>query len=358
MKYNFEMEEKIRVGFIGCGGHSFRNIYPTFQYAPVDLVAVCDLDAERARAYARQFGALRWYTDHREMLEKEEGLDAVFIVTGYDPEGRPQYPRLAADAMRAGCHAWIEKPPASSVAEVEEMMGVSRETGRFVMVGFKKCFYPAIERTKEIVSREEFGRPASIYVRYPLALPPEEQRRDQGRMRGFLDHIVHPASILQYLMGKTERIYFEEEGLNGGSVTSMRFVSGAVGALHLAAGQSRTGPLERVEVVGKGANVVVDNGVEITYYRRGRRGAGGYGRSTDYMGDDASAPIHWEPEFSLGQLYNKGLFLLGYAQEVMHFAQCVLRGSPPEKCGLGDALEVMKLYEAYRNPSSRVIRVN
>ena len=34
---------RIRAGFIGCGSHSFRNIYPTFQFAPVDLRAVCDL---------------------------------------------------------------------------------------------------------------------------------------------------------------------------------------------------------------------------------------------------------------------------------------------------------------------------
>ena len=32
-------EPEIRAGFIGCGSHSFRNIYPTFQFAPVDLIA-------------------------------------------------------------------------------------------------------------------------------------------------------------------------------------------------------------------------------------------------------------------------------------------------------------------------------
>ena len=66
LKYNFEFEQRIfeqriKVGFIGCGGHSFRNIYPTFQYAPVDLNAVCDLNKERADIYARQFVAKRAY---------------------------------------------------------------------------------------------------------------------------------------------------------------------------------------------------------------------------------------------------------------------------------------------------------
>ena len=69
IKYNFEYERRLRVGFIGCGGHSFRNIYPTFQYAPVDLVSGCDLSPERAAHYARRFGAERAYTSHRDMLE-------------------------------------------------------------------------------------------------------------------------------------------------------------------------------------------------------------------------------------------------------------------------------------------------
>ncbi len=357
LKYNFEYEKRVKVGFIGCGGHSWRNIYPTFQYAPIDLIAVCDLRIERAQVYARQFGALRAYANHREMLENEE-LDAVFIVTNYDAEARPRYPQLAMDAMNVGCHVWLEKPPASSTEEVMEMISVSEQTGKFVLVGFKKCFFPAIEKVKQIIEAEEFGQPASIYVRYPQSLPPAEERSDTRRMLGFLDHISHPGSIIHYLMGTISHIYFEEERFNSGTVTSIKFTSGAIGSLHLASGQSGASPLERVEVIGRGCNVVVDNGVKLTYYRRGGRGPGGYGRSPSYIGSDDTAPIYWEPEFSLGQLYNKGLFMLGYAPEIIYFAECVLNNEPPAKCGLETTLEVTKLYEAYKNPSGRVIKIN
>jgi len=47
--------------FVGCGGHAFRNVYPALRYAPVDLVAVCDYDLERAKVYAREFGAAHAY---------------------------------------------------------------------------------------------------------------------------------------------------------------------------------------------------------------------------------------------------------------------------------------------------------
>src|SRR4051812_47291988 len=98
--------QEIRAGFIGCGSHAFRNVYPTFQFAPVKLVATCDLQQDKAEAYARQFGAERSYNDHRKMIEAET-LDAVFIVTNYDEKGRPRYVNLAGDALRAGLHVWM-----------------------------------------------------------------------------------------------------------------------------------------------------------------------------------------------------------------------------------------------------------
>jgi predicted dehydrogenase len=356
VKYNFEYERRIRAGFIGCGGHSFRNIYPTFQFAPVELVAVCDFDKSRSEIYKNLFGAKRAYSNHLEMLEKEN-LEAVFVVTNYE-NSRPRYPKLAVDVMEAGCHAWIEKPPAGSVDEVQDMIQTSHKTGKFVMVGFKKIFFTAISKAKEVIESSEFGQPSSIYVRYPQHLPALLDREDPRKMLGFLDHIGHPGSILHYLMGKIKHIYFEWEPLNGGSIASIQFLSGAIGVLHLTAGQSGTSPLERVEVIGRGCNLVVDNGVKLTYYRRGDRGPGGYGRSSSFIGKDETAPIYWEPEFSLGQLYNKAIFMLGYAPEIMYFSECVLNNVPPEKSNLDTALEVTKLYEAYKKSSGQKIQIN
>ena len=110
-------------------------------------------------------------------------------------------------------------------------------------------------------------------------------------------------------------------------------------------------------MVGKGANVVVENGVKLTYYRRGTRGPGGYGRAASYIGADEGAPIVWEPEFSLGQLYNKNLFLLGYAPEVSYFCQCVLEGTRPAYANLDDTAAMMRWYEAYRRPAGEVVEL-
>jgi len=273
-------------------------------------------------------------------------IDAVFIVTSYGSDGRPQATDLALDALTAGVHVWMEKPTAAGVAEVEALMRASTPSGPYVMTGLKKIFTPAMERVKQIISAPEFGGPRSIFLRYPQALPPAAVRENLVEMRSFLDHIFHPGAVLNYLMGPVHRLTYEREPFSGGTATSLRFVNGAVGQLHLAAGSSGSSPLERVEVIGEETNVVIDNGVVVTYYRRSPLPS--YGRALSYLADESAAPLRWEPEFSLGQLYNKNLFYLGYVSEVLHFCDAILNGRPPTKGTLSDSLEIAKLFDAYR----------
>ena len=350
IRYNHEYapEERLRVGYLGCGDHSFRNLLPAFRYAPVDLVAVCDRQPDRAEAFARQFGAERWFNDYAEMLD-QCSLDAVFIVIGAGDDGYPYAP-LAIQGLEAGCHVFTEKPPANSVAEVQQVRAAEARTGKFWMVGLKKVFFPAVARAAEIARVPEFGGIASLYARYPQSLPlSPDERQDPRRMRWFLDHLVHPASLLYLLGGEMDSVRFALDP-RGGSTSLIRFRSGALGTLHLVAGISGASPLERLEIVGDGENVVVDNGVRLTYYRRGGRGEGGYGRAGDFLGPNEAAPLVWEPEFSLGQLYNSGLFLLGYAQEVIYFCQHASENRRPVLANSDWALALLRLYEAYQGP--------
>ena len=164
-------------------------------------------------------------------------------------------------------------------------------------------------------------------------------------MRWFLDHIYHPGAILNFIGGPIERASYEWADSTGAVVTNLKFKSGAVGALHLAGGQSGASPLERAEAVGDGANAVVENGVKITHYRRAQRPA--YGRAASYVQPEETAALIYEPEFSLGQLYNNNMFTLGYAPEVLHFCEAVLNNRPITKGTLAEALEIMKLYDFF-----------
>lgn len=349
--YNFEYDRRIRACFIGAGGHAYRNVYPALRYAPVELVGICDLDIGRADKFAKLFGAERAYSDHCEMLERERP-ELVFLVTAYHADGRVQATGLALDALAAGAHVWMEKPTAASLAEIEILQAASAAAGRMVMTGLKKTFFPTIEKLRDLIGSPGFGRLTSINLRYPQSLPPPHERADLVRMQSFLDHIYHPAAILNFLGGPIERMSYEWEATTGATVTNMRFRSGAIGTLHFAAGQSGASIFERVEIIGEGANAIVENGTRLTHYRRASLPA--YGRAASFIQPEEDAALLYEPEHSLGQLYNSNLFYLGYVPEILHLTDAILAGGTITKGTLAVAHEIMKLFEFYRRTDAGV----
>jgi len=238
-------ERRIRAGFIGCGSHSFRNIYPALQFAPVELVAVCDLRIEKARAFARQFGAQRAYHDYRQMLA-EEDLDAVFVVTNYDDHGRPRYPAIAIDCLNARRHVWIEKPPAASCEQIERMRAAAAANGKHVMVGLKKMFAPANVRAKALMEAGDFGQVQLVSLQYPQYTPTADQFNAYRRgarapeVVSFLDHLCHPVSLMLFLLGMPQELYYRRSAA-GAAAATFTFSAGAVAVLNLVHGAGRDG---------------------------------------------------------------------------------------------------------------------
>lgn len=362
-KGNLKDEREIQAGFIGCGSHSFRNIYPTFQYSPVNLVATCDLSIDKAKAFAAKFGAKSAYSDYREMLDKEQ-LDAVFIVTGYDEHGKPLYPKLAIDCMNAGCHVWIEKPAAASCKEIEMMQQAALKNNKKLMVGYKKMFFPANEKAKELASKEDFGKISMVMVQYPLYIPTPQilskyinQNVREDQAVSFLDHLCHPMSLILYLVGMPQKFYFERSKSGAGMVT-FSYDSGVVVSLALTHGTSINGGMERTTIISDTfKHIIVDNNIRVSYHKTPPGLS--YGETPSfYNGTPGQATSVWEPEFSLGNLYNKGLFLLGYYNEVTEFAKAIIEDRPLVKSGLDYAWNITRIFELFLQGPGKVIDCN
>ncbi|MFC5650528.1 Gfo/Idh/MocA family protein [Paenibacillus solisilvae] len=366
--FNFEYTNKIKVGFIGCGGHAYRNVYPTFDYAPIDLVAVCDLQLERAEAYKTRFGAQRAYTDYKEML-KNEKLDAVFMVLNYDKNDHPLYSRFVPDILAAGLPVWIEKPLAYTAEEGERLLELEAKSGQFVQVANKRYFYPTYVKAKQIADSEAFGETVSSSFRYPLTLSRyredigtrifSSQEMEHTALKWFLD-ICHPMSAIHLIMGDVKEMLFTDHQPSGNVQTIFKFKSGAIGSLHLTATQSPLAPIERAEFIGSNLqNVVVDNGMRLIYYKGSKGSSTTFNSGATYIGDDpADGPVIWEPEFSLAQLYNKNLFLQGMVQSVTQFANAVMEGKKIEKSTLADAVHLTKIFDAYKQRSDQWITID
>jgi predicted dehydrogenase len=160
-----------------------------------------------------------------------------------------------------------------------------------------------------------------------------------------------------YLMGAPESMcYFREPG--GAGAAHFTFPGGSLASIAFTHGSSHNGGMERTQLFSKkhAGHITVENNVKVTFHRTPPGLP--YGASPSfYTGDASETSAVWEPEFSLGQLYNKGLFLLGYYGEIEAFAQAVLPGSPLKKAGLDDAVVITKIFEAFAEGPGRVIKI-
>lgn len=334
MQYQREAERRLRVGIVGVGSHAYRNILPTLTYLPVSLDAVCDLDAERARATAAQYGASRVYSAAADMYRYGD-LDAVLICVS------PQrHPELACEALDAGLHVWLEKPPAMRAAQVEE---IERHRGdRVVVVGFKKAFMPATRKTREIVSAPEFGMLRSLLAEYPMTIPEDGAGvLERGEYANWLANGCHPLSFMLAVGGAVEAVT-AHRSRNGGGVVVLEFASGAMGNFHLADGGRL--PFERYTVYGDGGHVTVENSSRVSWHRGIPFN---YSRTANYApgGFDHGTTV-WEPQNTLATLENKALFTQGFYDELRSFCECVLLYRPAGVGSLDFALHVMRVYEA------------
>lgn len=346
-----EEGKRLKVALVGCGNHAYRSILPCLDYLPVDLVAVCDLDIARAQKYVRHFGARAAFTSLEEAAAKA-GAEAVILSVG--PK---QHPDLACQALAAGLHVWMEKPPAMDVAGIDRMIAARDRAGRNVVVGFKKIFMPAVGRIQVFLGDRRFGRVRTIYGHFPMDVPADGPAvLTEGRFTNWLGNGVHPLSLLVHLGGRPDSLVVHRAKLGGGFVI-LHYPDGAVGSLHMTEGQSRSGPMERYEVGCEHGHMVLDNNIQLTVYRPGY--PFDYAKGTDFTaGGEGVAAITYQPQWTLSTLENKAIFLQGFVQELDHFVTACLKGEKPTLGTLEFARSVMECYEAALLSQGKTVNLN
>ena len=127
--------EKIKVGIIGTGGISNAHMggYKAMSDT-VEVVAACDIDEAKLKRYAERYNIPHIYTDYNEMMAKED-LDCVSVTTW-----NAAHKGATIAALRGGANVLCEKPMAMNAAEAEEMLAVSKETGKLLQIGFVRRF--------------------------------------------------------------------------------------------------------------------------------------------------------------------------------------------------------------------------
>jgi len=151
--------ERVRLGFIACGGRAKQLMRIFKEFPDVDIVAISDVWRRRmdeAGGLLAQEGTRvhkpEKYDDYRGMLERPD-LDAVVIATTQHWHGLPHI-----HACQAGKHVYVEKPLAHTVAEGRAMVDWAKKTGVIAMMGTQQRGCPDFQKVAGIVRSGELGQ--------------------------------------------------------------------------------------------------------------------------------------------------------------------------------------------------------
>lgn len=168
-----QQQERIRLGIIGVAG---QGQYNWSNMRQENIVALCDVDENRAAPVRKEFPKAQFYGDYRRLIENKD-VQAVVVST---PDHHHAFAAMAA--MRAGKHVYCEKPLAHSVHEVRLMTEAAGRNKVVTQMGTQIHAGENYRRVVEIVQAGGIGQVRRVHVwcsrrpdpgfRVPEAKPP------------------------------------------------------------------------------------------------------------------------------------------------------------------------------------------
>ncbi len=144
---------RYRVALVGCGAIAELGHLPSLlKHSRFELVATCDVRAERAKLLAQKAGGIEFITDHRALLDRP-GVDAV--VLALHPEHSVN---VAIEFLKHGKPVLDEKPLATCMEDGRRLQRAVKKTGVVYQLGFVFRYCEMVRRVGEIVRR--IGAPA------------------------------------------------------------------------------------------------------------------------------------------------------------------------------------------------------
>ena len=294
------------VGLVGLG-YWGPNLARNFDNL-ADLAWLCDQDGEQRSALASRYPQARVTGDYAELLADEE-LEAVVVATPV-----PTHYELAKQALEAGKHVLVEKPPAMTAAEMDELVALAGKRDLVLMPGHLLLYHPGVRKLRELVDAGALGEVLCVYT----------NRQNLGIVRTNENALwslgVHDLSVILWLIGEdpVEAVAhgrdFLTDGVEDVVFCYLRFPSGKIAHMHL----SWLDPhkMRRMTVVGREKMVVFDDMElerKVTVYEKGPwKQAAGYGEWQTRTGDihipkiDTAEPLRLECEAFLDLIAGEG----------------------------------------------------
>ena len=320
---------------IGCGywGPNLLRNFSALKSCRVKTVV--DASAERRAFVMGNFPRTNAVADHAEVLADPE-IDAVVIAT---PAGT--HFELARAALHAGKHIFVEKPMATTAAEVDELARVAGKNKLIAMVGHTFIYNAAVRHVKKLIEAGDLGEIRYIY----------SQRLNLGRIRSDIDALwnfaPHDISIIQYWLGDPAPLMvsrrgmaYMQDGIDDVVFLSLTYPGKIMANIHVSWLDPQK--VRKMIVVGSKKMVIYDDVADdkIAIYDKGIDRRAVLGENMDF---DHPRP----PEFN----YRSGDILLPQIKfteplrvEAEHFLDCIRNQTTP-LTGLAHAREVVSILE-------------
>jgi predicted dehydrogenase len=237
---------------------------------------LCDLDESRlAAASARHPGATST-SSYDELLASD--VKAVAIATAV-----PTHYALAKQALEAGKHVFVEKPPAMRAHEIDELVALADERDLVLMPGHLLLYHPGVRKLKELIDAGELGEVLCVYG----------NRQNLGIVRENENALwslgVHDLSVILYLLDEDPDLVTAQgsasihPGVEDVVFCFLRFPSGKIAHMHLSWLDPQK--MRKMTVVGREKMVVFDD-------MEPERKVSVYAKKVDASGEAVSGDIH------------------------------------------------------------------
>jgi UDP-N-acetylglucosamine 3-dehydrogenase len=192
--------KKLGVALVGTGfwGKNHARIFKELE--ETELLAVCDINADRAKNVAKQFN-VKAYTSVGKMLQRKD-IEAVSICTW-----STNLVKGASIALKAGKHVLVEKPMATNVKQAEKLLETAEERGLHLTVGFLMRFIPGIQHIRDAIENKMIGNLVCATAKRVSEWP--ERIGDVGVVK---DTAIHDIDITRYLFGEEPIAVYAKTG--------------------------------------------------------------------------------------------------------------------------------------------------
>jgi len=144
--------EKIRMGWIGCGSRGRQLLREFREQSDVQVIAGCDVNRPRLERFKKEAETnIDLYSDFRKLLERKD-LDAVVVATNGHWHCLP-----TIHACQTGKDVYVEKPLAWSIGEGRMMVQAARKYDRIVMVGTQQRSMPHYQEAIDFIQSGQLG---------------------------------------------------------------------------------------------------------------------------------------------------------------------------------------------------------